>query len=184
MIAGRASSSVVIGTLSSGQGHETSFAQLITEWLGVPAAPMFALITGDTDVVPVGGGSHSGRSMRLAGIVIGKASRQIIETGRQAAAWLLEAAAEDITFAAGRFVLAGTDRAVGLFEVADAMASRDDLPAELRGKLSAECDEMHPDCRLSLRRQVCEVEVDPETGKVAMIEGYARSTTSAAPSIR
>ena len=156
---------VVIGTLSSGQGHETSFAQLITEWLGVPADDV-RLITGDTDVVPVGGGSHSGRSMRLAGIVIGKASQQIIETGRQAAAWLLEAAAEDITFAAGRFVLAGTDRAVGLFEVADAMASRDDLPAELRGKLSAECDEMHPIAGFPYGSQVCEVEVDPETGLV------------------
>src|SRR5262249_37708144 len=86
---------VAIGTLSSGQGHRTSFAQLITDWLGVPF-DCVNLIQGDTDIVPIGGGSHSGRSMRLAGIVIGKASDALIARGKRIAAHVLEAAEHDI----------------------------------------------------------------------------------------
>ena len=71
---------VVIGTLSAGQGHETSFAQLIVEWFGVEVEQV-RLITGDTDLVAVGGGSHSGRSMRLGGVVMAKAADQIVEQG-------------------------------------------------------------------------------------------------------
>ena len=79
---------VVIGTVSNGQGHETSFAQLVTEWLGVPIEQV-RLITGDTDIVKVGGGTHSGRGMRLGSIVIWKASQQIVEKGKRIAALLL-----------------------------------------------------------------------------------------------
>src|SRR2546430_13047438 len=75
----------VIGTLSSGQGHETSFAQLLVEWLGVPFESV-NLITGDTDLVSEGGGSHSGRSMRFASIVLGKASAAILAKGKTVAA--------------------------------------------------------------------------------------------------
>ncbi|PYO21690.1 MAG: hypothetical protein DMD85_13355 [Candidatus Rokuibacteriota bacterium] len=89
---------VVIGTLSSGQGHETSFAQLIVEWFGVDLDRV-SVITGDTELAPVGGGSHSGRSMRQAGVVMAAAGDQIIERGVQLAAWLLEASEVDIEFA-------------------------------------------------------------------------------------
>ena len=68
---------VAVGTLSSGQGHETSFAQCVSEWFGVPFEAV-RLVQGDTDIVPVGGGSHSGRSMRMAGFVMGKASETVI----------------------------------------------------------------------------------------------------------
>jgi carbon-monoxide dehydrogenase large subunit len=68
---------VAIGTLSSGQGHETSFAQCVSEWLAVPFEQV-KLVQGDTDIVPVGGGSHSGRSMRFASIVMGTCSNAII----------------------------------------------------------------------------------------------------------
>jgi aerobic carbon-monoxide dehydrogenase large subunit len=105
---------VAIGTLSSGQGHQTSFAQCVTEWLGVPF-DCVTLIEGDTDIVPVGGGSHSGRSMRLAGIVIGKASDAIIARGKKIAAHALEAAEHDIEFADGTFAVKGTDRSIGIF---------------------------------------------------------------------
>src|SRR5206468_3781953 len=81
-----------------GAGHETSFAQLLVEWFGVELAQV-RLITGDTDVARVGGGSHSGRSMRQAGVVMAKASDAIVERGTRLAAWLLEAAAVDIEFA-------------------------------------------------------------------------------------
>src|SRR5262245_63265355 len=63
---------VSVGTLSSGQGHETSFAQCVSEWLGVPFEAV-RLVQGDTDIIPVGGGSHSGRSMRMAGVCMGNA---------------------------------------------------------------------------------------------------------------
>ena len=82
---------LVLGTLSSGQGHATSFAQLLVEWLGVELAEV-RLITGDTDVTVAGGGAHSARALRLAAVVMAKASDQIVEKGRRIAAWLLEAA--------------------------------------------------------------------------------------------
>src|SRR4030095_7608552 len=88
------------GTLSSGQGHATSFAQLIVEWLGGELSEV-RLVTGDTDVTVVGGGAHSARALRLAAVVMAKASDQIVERGVRIAAWLLEAAEADIEFSAG-----------------------------------------------------------------------------------
>ena len=158
---------VTIGTLSSGQGHETSFAQLITEWLGVPGERV-RLITGDTDLVAVGGGSHSGRSMRHAGTTLNQATREIVAKGVPIAAHLLETAEADIVFADGRFVVAGTDRAVGLFEVAAAARDRHDLPGEWRGPLEAESEVMSRVSSYPHGWHVAEVEVDPETGVVAL----------------
>ena len=88
---------LVIGIVSQGQGHETSFAQLICEWLGVPIEAV-RLVAGDTDRVTVGGGAHSGRGMRLGSIVIKKSSDLIIEKGLRIAEHLLETAAADIEF--------------------------------------------------------------------------------------
>jgi carbon-monoxide dehydrogenase large subunit len=145
----------VIGTLSSGQGHETSFAQLLVEWLGVPFESV-NLITGDTDIVSEGGGSHSGRSMRFASIVLGKASDTIQAKGAEIAARLLEAAPADIEFAAGRFSVKGTDRSVGIFEAAAAQP------------LAAAHTETLRIAGFPYGCQVCEVEVDPETGVVTI----------------
>jgi len=157
---------VAIGTLSAGQGHETAFAQLVAEWLGVAVADV-RLITGDTDVV-AGGGSHSGRSMRLGGVVLAKAADRMVERGARVAAWLLEAAAADVTVAGPRFVVRGTDRSVGLFEVA-AAARGDRVPAPLRGPLAGECDETDSTPSFPHGSAVAEVEVDPETGAVALV---------------
>ena len=159
---------VIIGTLASGQGHETSFAQLVTEWLGVPLDAV-RLITGDTDLVEFGGGSHSGRSMRLAGIIMGKASDDIIVRARRIAGHVLEAAETDITFADGRFTVAGTDRSMGIFEVAAAAEARDGLPEELRGPLAVVSDETVRVPAYPFGCHVCEVEVDVETGAVNLI---------------
>src|SRR6202023_1036598 len=76
---------LVMGTMSSGQGHETSFAQLVTEWLGVPFESI-AYVAHDTDRVAAGGGSHSGRSMKLATTIIGKATDDIIDKGAKSPA--------------------------------------------------------------------------------------------------
>ena len=123
---------LVIGIVSQGQGHETSFAQLITEWLGVPIECV-RFVAGDTDRVTVGGGAHSGRGMRLGSIVIKKSSDGIIEKGMRIAEHLLETAAADIEFKNGRFAVKGTNHAVGLFEVARAAAER----TELAGRICA-----------------------------------------------
>jgi carbon-monoxide dehydrogenase large subunit len=159
---------LLIGTLSSGQGHETSFPQLITEFLGVPIDDV-NFIQGDTDIVPVGGGSQSGRSMRLAGIVVGNCADEIIAKGKRIAGAILEASAEDIEFSDRRFRIAGTDRSVGLFEVAKAAEERTSLPEDLRGPLKAESDIVRKIPAFPYGAHICEVEVDPETGGVAVV---------------
>lgn len=156
---------VVVGTVSNGQGHETSFAQLIGEWLGVPIDAV-RLVTGDTDRVSVGGGSHSGRALRLASIVMLNASRDIVTKGTRIAGHVMEAAPADLEFADGRFRVKGTDRSLGLFEVAAEALQRNDLPDELRGRLAAESDETVNIASFPYGCHVCEVEVDPETGAV------------------
>jgi carbon-monoxide dehydrogenase large subunit len=163
---------LVIGIVSQGQGHETSFAQLVTEWLGVPIEAV-RFVAGDTDRVTVGGGAHSGRGMRLGSIVIKKSSDRIIEKGLRIAEHLLETAASDIEFNDGRFAVKGTNHAVGLFEVARAAAERTDLPEDLRGPLYAACDETVLDASYPYGAHVCEVEVDAETGKVRLINYVA-----------
>jgi carbon-monoxide dehydrogenase large subunit len=160
---------VVLGTVSNGQGHETSFAQLVTEWLGVPIEQV-RLITGDTDIVSVGGGTHSGRGMRLASIVVHAATGDIIAKGIRIARHLLEAAdGAPIAFGDGRFVLEGSNRSVGLFEVAAAARERDDLPEDLRGTLMAISDQTISEAGWPYGAHTCEVEIDPETGVVELV---------------
>ena len=88
---------LVLGTMSAGQGHETSFAQIVSEWLGVDPERV-RLVTGDTDRVQAGGGSASARSMRLGSWVTAKAADEIVEKGRRIAAAMLEVAEADIEF--------------------------------------------------------------------------------------
>ena len=158
---------VTIGTLSAGQGHETSFPQLIAEWLGVPPETV-TLVAGDTDVVTAGGGSHSGRSMRHAATTIQRASIDIVAKGRRIAACLLGSDEASISFADGRFRLAGSNRSVDLFEVASAAAFDNSLPEELRGSLQATAD---VDSRVSSFPYGChvaEVEIDVDTGQATL----------------
>jgi len=159
---------VTVGTLSSGQGHETSFAQCVGEWLGV-GVDSIRLIQGDTDIVPVGGGSHSARSMRMAGVVMGKASEAVIMKATKIAGHVLEADAADIAFTKGHFTVKGTDRSIGLFEVAHAARERNDLPDDLRGPLAADCDELILIAAFPFGSHVCEVEIDPDTGLTEIV---------------
>ena len=158
---------VVVGTQSQGQGHETTFAQVVSEWLGVPFDAV-AIVTGDTDRVPIGGGSHSDRSMRLAGKVMVDACEQIIDKGRRAAAQLLEAAETDIEFASGRFTVVGTDRAIGMFDIAAALSSGD-LPEAMGSSLDGVGDFKGRIPAYPNGCAVCEVEIDPETGFVQIV---------------
>ena len=150
---------IVIGTLSAGQGHATSFAQLASEWLGVPPDKV-RLVTDDSDRLSVGGGSHSGRSIRLAATTIHQASLGIIAKGRTLAAQSLEAAEADVVFADGRFTITGTDRGIGLLALATE-----------RGPIGDQADVDSRVGSYPYGWHVCEVEVDAETG-VARIDRY------------
>ncbi|HEY4350033.1 MAG TPA: xanthine dehydrogenase family protein molybdopterin-binding subunit [Paraburkholderia sp.] len=173
---------VVIGTLSSGQGHETSFAQLITEWFNVPIEQV-RIITGDTDIVPAGGGSQSGRSMRLAGIVIGKASEMLLARSKRIAAHLLgledHEEAEAVRVENGRFTAtacgsAGASKAFDIFDIAAAAVDpANALPDDLRGPLAAVSDETVQVAGYPFGSHVCEVEVDADTGTVELIDYIA-----------
>ena len=150
---------VVIGTQPSGQGHETSFAQVVADLIGVPHAAI-NIIIGDTDIVSVGGGSHSGRSMRHAGTVIVKAVPELIEKGRKLAARLLEAPADKIEFKDGRFSSPTSNRTFDFLELAKE-AARINVP---QGDLAvALTNEMHEPV-FPNGCAICEIEVDPDTG--------------------
>ncbi len=159
---------VVIGTQDSGQGHETAFGQIVAHLLSVGFETV-RLTTGDTDIVKVGGGSNSARSMRLGATILSQAADEIVSRGREVAAHVLEAATADIEYRDGRFAVVGTDRSLGLFEAARAARDRGDLPPALRGALSAAAEVESRKPAFGTGCHVCEVEVDPETGVVDIV---------------
>jgi len=157
---------VVIGTQPSGQGHETSFAQVISDLLHVPLDSV-KIIHGDTDVVQVGGGSHSGRSLRHAATLFTKALPDLIAQGKKIAAQILQSTPDQIEFDDGRFSARATNRTFDFLDLAEEAARRD-LPQELKGGIAVVTDhEMH-DPVFPNGCAICEVEVDPETGGVAL----------------
>jgi carbon-monoxide dehydrogenase large subunit len=161
---------LVIGTQPSGQGHETSFAQVASDYLGLPVEQI-NVIVGDTDIVKVGGGSHSGRSMRMAGTVIVKASETMIERGKRIAEHVFEASLEDIEFKDGRFAIKGTDRRLNLLELG-VEAAKIDLPEDFSDGLSViEENEMHTPV-FPNGCHICEIEIDEDTG-APLIVRYA-----------
>jgi carbon-monoxide dehydrogenase large subunit len=159
--------SMTIGTLSSGQGHETSFVQLLSEWLGV-APEAVTLITGDSDLVGAGAGSHSGRSMRHAATTARRATNEIVAKGCRIAAHVLRADATQIAFADGTFRLSGSNRSVDLFEVAAAAVGDATLPEDLRGSLQATGEVESRVSSFPYGCHVAEVEIDVETGQVTL----------------
>jgi len=157
---------VIIGTQPSGQGHETSFAQVAADWLGLPIDKV-KIVLGDTDVVKHGGGSHSGRSMRMAGTVIVKAADELISRGKKIAAYLMNVDENQIEFADSIFTAISGNKTLDLFEIAAALTDPSFqalLPQELKGSLQVRLsNEMHTQV-FPNGAQVCEIEVDPETG--------------------
>ncbi len=151
---------IVIGTGPSGQGHETSFAQVASALLSVPVGAV-DIIMGDTDVVSLGGGSHSGRSMRHAATLFAQAAPELIDQGKRVAARLFEVGEAEVAFADGRFSTPRRNRSFDFLELA-AEAVR--LGSE--GALAVVAEhEMH-DPVFPNGCAVCEAEVDPETGAV------------------
>jgi carbon-monoxide dehydrogenase large subunit len=157
---------IVSGTQSQGQGHETTFAQVVAAQLGVPMETI-RLRTGDTDFVKNGGGSHSDRTMRLGGTLLVQASAQIVDAGQAVAASLLES--DELRYADGEYVDEESGRRVSLFEVARHVAAHG-LPSDASVKTLTAAKEFvgrmaaHPTGSV-----VCELEVDPDTGEVALL---------------
>ena len=160
--------SIIAGTHNHGQGHETVFAQMLTDWLGVPFDSV-SVVQGDTDRVPFGRGTFGSRSMVNGGSALRAAADDVIANGRRFAAHLLEAAEEDIAFREGRFEVAGTDRAIPITDVARASFAPMGLPSELG--LGLEGSGMFAPSQQNFPNgcHVCEVEVDPETGRVEIV---------------
>ena len=158
---------VIIGTQDSGQGHETSFCQVAAECLAVPFEKV-RLLQGDTAFVSVGGGSHSGRSMRMAGTVIVMAAEKLIERGKKLAAHFMEAAETDVEFSDGTFTVAGTDRKVNWFELEEKTRNDNNLPENLRGGLAEEAENYMREPAFPYGTHICEVEIDPETGALSL----------------
>jgi carbon-monoxide dehydrogenase large subunit len=157
---------VIIGTQPSGQGHETSFAQVMSDLICVPVGCV-KIVLGDTDLVHVGGGSHSGRSMRHAATVFSKAAVDLIARGKEVAAVVMGARPEEVTFRDGRFASRATNRTFDFLELAKE-AERHALPQELSGGIAVVTDnEMHEPV-FPNGCATCEVEIDPETGLVVI----------------
>ncbi|HEX6114328.1 MAG TPA: xanthine dehydrogenase family protein molybdopterin-binding subunit [Geminicoccaceae bacterium] len=152
-----------VGTQDFGMGHETVFAQVLADVLGVDPATV-RVVDGDTDAVEIGFGGHGSRCARIGGGAVLHGGRAVVERGRPLAADLLEAAVADVEFREGAYVVSGTDRVIGLIEVARAAESRGALLSA-----SATFETSGPSYPNGC--QLCEVEVDPETGKLT-IERY------------
>ena len=158
---------LVIGTQPAGQGHETSFAQVVADLLAVDFATVQVTI-GDTDVVSAGGGTHSGRSMRHASAVMALAAEDLVAKARRLVAHLLGGKAEDVVFEDGVFRAEDSNRAFTWFELADC-ARQPGLPEEFAQGLRVRRDnEMHKPV-FPNGATVCEVEIDPETGWLDLV---------------
>ena len=159
------------GAQPMGQGHLSTFPFLIGAHLGIDPSAV-RLVQGDSDRVPAGTPSVASRSMMMAGSAAAIACDASIEKGRRVAAHHFEAAVPDVEFALGRFRVKGTDRAIGLLDLAVRARALPNLPPDLQGGLDSTANFVSPQMSFPNGCHVTEVEVDPETGSVAVV-GYA-----------
>jgi carbon-monoxide dehydrogenase large subunit len=161
---------VLVGTKSQGQGHETLYKQILNERLGLDPNDV-KFIDGDTDRVAFGMGTNGSRSTVIGGGAAWKAADRIIEKGRKIAAHVLEASVDDIEFKAGQFSVRGTDKAMGLKEVAKTSFLLNKLPAGFEGGLYEAATYAPKAETWPNGSHACEVELDPGTGEVQVL-GY------------
>ena len=154
---------VLIGTQSNGQGHETAYAQVVSQYLDTPLERI-KVVQGDTDRVKTGFGTGGSRSIPIGAVMVGKASEKLAATLKELAADKLEAAARDMEVADGGVRIAGTDRSISFEEIAK-------LPGATPEKLKAVDSYAPADATYPNGTHVCEVEIDPETGVVS-VERY------------
>ena len=159
---------VMMGSKSQGQGHETTFTQIACERLGLEPEDV-RIIDGDTDKVAFGTGTFGSRSTATAGSALAVAADKIIAKARRIAAHMLEAGEADLAFADGRFTVTGTDRAVPLKEVAKAAFVQGKLPPDIAPGLFENGTFTPVQETFPNGSHVCEVEVDPETGAVELV---------------
>jgi aerobic carbon-monoxide dehydrogenase large subunit len=158
---------LITGTLDYGQGHATPFAQVLSAQLGVPFESV-RLEQGDSDIVHTGNGTGGSRSITASGMAIVEASRLIIEKGKRAAAHLMEAAESDIEFGNGRFAIAGTDRSIGIIELAKRLRDGK-MPEGVPSSLDVDHTTEVVPSTFPNGCHVAEVEIDPETGIVQIV---------------
>ena len=161
------------GTHSHGQGHETTFAQVVADMLGLPE-DQIEIVHGDTSKGSMGMGTYGSRSLAVGGAAIVNATNKVIEKARKIAAHLMEASAEDVAFENGQFTVKGTDRSVAFGEVALAAYVPHNYPLEeLEPGLEEQAFYDPSNFTYPAGAYACEVEVDPETGKTEVLGFWA-----------
>jgi carbon-monoxide dehydrogenase large subunit len=160
--------SILTGSHSHGQGHETTFSQLVADRLGIPIESI-EIVHGDTAKIPYGMGTYGSRSLAVGGSAIVKAMDKVVAKGRKIAAHLLEAAEADVEFADGKFSVAGTDRSKSFGEVALTAYVPHNYPEDLEPGLDETSFYDPKNFTYPSGAHIAEVEIDPETGQVAVI---------------
>ncbi|NIA67127.1 xanthine dehydrogenase family protein molybdopterin-binding subunit [Pelagibius litoralis] len=164
--------SVFTGSHSHGQGHETTFSQLVAETLGIPIENV-EIVHGDTGSIPMGMGTYGSRSLAVGGSAISRACDKIIEKSRKIAAHLMEASVEDVEFDAGTFRVAGTDKEKSIAEIAFTAYVPHNYPEDVEPGLdeTAFYDPLNFTYPAGLH--ICEVEIDPATGVTEIVDWVA-----------
>jgi carbon-monoxide dehydrogenase large subunit len=160
---------LTVGTFSHGQGHETAFAQIVHQRLGIPFEAI-DLLQGDSEFVEQGFGTGGSRSSQMGGVATLRASEAVLVKAKRIAAHLLEAGLEDLEFDGGRFRVTGTDLSLGWAEVAAAASDPKRLPpGETPGLDEQVLYKRSTECNFPNGCHVAEVEVDPETGRLEVV---------------
>jgi aerobic carbon-monoxide dehydrogenase large subunit len=164
---------LLCGAMDHGQGHATTFKQILADKLGIEASAI-RYCFGDSDLVPAGIGTYGSRSAVFAGSGTLVAAQRIIEKGRHLAAHLFESAVDDVVFESGRFAIAGTDRTIGLAELARKSFDIGNLPKGMEPGLAAPVnfgDNLQG--TYPCGAHACEVEIDPDTGQAELVRYWA-----------
>ncbi len=156
------------GTHDHGQGHWTSFAQIVSERLGLPFEAI-SLMQTDSDALPAGGGTGGSKSLMASGSAFVEASALVIEKARAAAAHFLEASAADIEFVEGSLAIAGTDRRLSILEIAQRLAASSALPEGVPASLDVSHVHQASPSTYPNGVHIAEVEIDPQTGEAAVV---------------
>src|SRR5271156_1894979 len=153
--------SVLIGTQSNGQGHETAYAQVVSQYLDVPL-DRIKVVQGDSDRIPTGNGTGGSRSIPIGAVMVTRASETLAASLKELAADKLEAAVADLEIADGKVRIAGTDRAISYAEIAS-------LPGANAANLTATESFAPSNATYPNGTHACEVEIDPDTGETTIV---------------
>ena len=158
---------MIVGSASTGQGHETAYRQIIADQLGI-APENVRYIQGDTGLMDSGGGHGGSRSLKIAGSALFNATGEVRQKGIKAAAHIFEAAEADITFKDGLFALAGTNRRIDILELETELRNTASLPDEVPATLTSKARFERKAFSYPNGSHIAEVEVDPETGQISL----------------